>query len=266
MRKEILYSLPVKFPKKASLKKKLVAVVDALRDLPEAVDTGSLFNFDGISKEDRDAKIRELEKQLDDAVYELFELSDEERERIDEVCGLGLDLFYRGMGSTAVMPLDWPDALPPLGRKADLSNGLAAQNEICGYLATFIDLWEPQLQDQAGQFRWRIVRPGGASTMLAAIFQSETAASPLPPPEQTDEQTWAEILVRLSDNSRQPTTARRVYIDGLIRVVTDEDVVIIKRNERRLWTKSSARDDAEATMVMAMELGQQEGQREGAHG
>jgi type I restriction-modification system DNA methylase subunit len=266
VKKDVLYSIPVKFPKKASLKKKLVTAVDALRDLPEEAEAGSLFGFVGIPKEERDSKIRELEGQLDEAVYELFELSDEERERIDEVCGLGLDLFYRGMGSAAASPLDWPDTLAPLGRRADLRNGMAIQNEICAYLSTFINLWEPQLEDQAGQFRWRVIRPLGASTMLAAVFQTETAAAPLPPPDQTDDQVWGAILGRLSDSSRQPTKARRVYIDGLIRIVTDEDVVIIKRNERRLWTKSSARDDAEATMVMAMELGQQGGRREGAHG
>jgi hypothetical protein len=262
VKKDVLYNLPVKFPNKTSLRRKLVRAVDALRELPEEAEADSLFGFNGMPKEERDAKIRELERQLDAAVYELFELSDEERERIEEMCGLGLDLFYKGMSSTAVSPIDWPDPQPALGRRADLNDGMVTQNEIGGYLSTFLDLWEPQLRDQAGQFRWRVVRPLGASTMLAAIFQSETTASPLQPPEQTDEQAWLEILSRLSDTSRQPTRARRVYIDGLIRIVTDEDMVIIKRNERRLWTKSSARDDAEATMLMAMELGQ----REAAHG
>ncbi|MFT3880668.1 MAG: hypothetical protein QM703_13515 [Gemmatales bacterium] len=52
----------------------------------------------------------------------------------------------------------------------------------------------------------------------------------------------------------QPVKANRVYIDGLIRLVTDTDMVIIKRNERRHWTSSVARDDAEATMLMVMQL------------
>jgi hypothetical protein len=45
-----------------------------------------------------------------------------------------------------------------------------------------------------------------------------------------------------------------VYVDGLIRVVSDENIVIIKKNERRLWTRSAARDDAEATMVGVMNM------------
>jgi hypothetical protein len=261
--KETLAVIPVRFPKSAAQTNRIIKIVDTLREIPEEAD--SLF-VNGLPKMERDAKIRELEGQLDKAVYDLFELSEEERERIDEICGLGLDLFYRGMDSAAVKPLDWPDTLAPFGRRADLSNSVADQNEIGRYLSTFLDLWEPQLRDQAGQFRWRVVRPLGASTMLAAIFQTETAAAPLPSSAETDEQAWVQILNRLSDSSLQPLQARRVYIDGLIRIVTDEDIVIIKRNERRLWTKSSARDDAEATMVMAMELGQQQSREEEAHG
>lgn len=34
--------------------------------------------------------------------------------------------------------------------------------------------------------------------------------------------------------------------------MSDEGIVIIKKNERRLWTRSSARDDAEATIVRAL--------------
>jgi hypothetical protein len=143
---------------------------------------------------------------------------------------------------------------------------LAAKNEVCQYLSTFIDLWEPQLKDQAGRFRWRVVCPQGASTMLAAIFQSETAKEPLPDPTTTDEQAWLELLGRLGESSRQPTRASRVYIDGLVRVVTETDIVIIKRNERRLWAKSSARDDAGATMLVALELGEEEDRRQGEDG
>ncbi|GAJ20576.1 unnamed protein product [marine sediment metagenome] len=44
----------------------------------------------------------------------------------------------------------------------------------------------------------------------------------------------------------------RIYIEGLERSVTEEEILIIKRNENRLWTKSMAREDAEAMLVKAM--------------
>jgi hypothetical protein len=259
VKKDVLYNLPVRFPNTAPLTKKLVQAVDALRELSEEADVGLPFNGHGLEKAERDRRIRELEANLDEAVFELFELTEEERERVEEVCSIGLDLFYRGMKSTAVKPLDWPDMLPKSGRRQDLSNDQAARNDICRYLTTFIDLWEPQLQEQGGLFRWRVVLPQGSSTMLATILQTEEAKNPLAEPTTTDEQAWGELLHRLDDSTRQPIRARRVYIDGLIRIVTDEDIVIIKRNERRLWTVSVARDDAEATMLMALQLSEANG-------
>jgi hypothetical protein len=257
VKKDVLYSLPVCFPKNATLTKKIVKAVDALRELPCEIQPGTLFHENGLPKDKRDKAVRQLEGKLDEAVFELFDLSEEERDRIEEMCGIGLDFFYRGMQSEAVAALDWPDSMPKVGRAPDLQAGLAAKNEVCQYLATFIDLWDAQLKEQKGQFRWRVIRPLGASTMLAAIFETETVGEPLPDPAPTDEPSWLDLLHRLGESSRQPTLARRVYIDGLVRVVTEMDIVIIKRNERRLWTKSSARDDAEATMLMALQRGEE---------
>lgn len=255
VKKDVIYSLPVRFPKTATLTNKILKVIDALRAIPEEAEEGTLYASHGLPKNERDKAIHALEARLDETVFELFELTEEERERVEDLCGLGLDLFYRGMKSSAVLPLDWPDGLAHLGRSGDLKEELAGATALSCYLQTFLDLWEPQLEDQNGQLRWRIVRPPEASSMMAAIFETETADEKLPDPTNTDEQEWLELLKRLSESTRQPAKAKRVYIDGLIRLVTDSGIVIIKRNERRLWTNSAARDDAEATMVMAMQSG-----------
>ena len=60
----------------------------------------------------------------------------------------------------------------------------------------------------------------------------------------------------MKEHSWQSAGTQRIYIDGMVRVVADTDIVIIKRNERRFWTSSAARDDAEATMLLAMQLGE----------
>lgn len=158
------------------------------------------------------------------------------------------------MKSNAVVPLDWPDRLAHFGRRSDLNVDVAEENEICSYLRTFLDLWEPQLAEQNGRLRWRVVRPKEMSSMMAVILETETAVEPIPRPTNTDQQEWAELLERLDQSGRQPTKSKRVYIDGLVRIVTDSEIAIIKRNEHRLWTRSAARDDVEATMVMAMQL------------
>jgi hypothetical protein len=187
-------------------------------------------------------------------------LTEEERDRVIELCELGLDLYYRGMESVAVQPLDWPDEVPRHGHLSDLQS----QNdeiELGRYIATYMKLWEPHLNDHDGCLRWRIVRPAGASSMLAVIFQTEEKGKPLGEPTTTDDQEWTTILTRLERDSLQPAKANQVYIDGLVRLVTDSDMVIIKRNERRLWTASVARDDAEATMLMVVQMASTNGKK-----
>ena len=251
VKKDVLYSIPVRFPKKAPLLKKILKAVDALREIEPAAMKEGLFQEEGLSPKERAETIRRLEAQLDRAVFDLFELTDEERERITELCGLGLDLYYKGMESEAVQPLDWPDKIARQGYLADLEH--ANGNELAHYLATYVKLWEPHLEDQGGCLRWRIVRPPGASSMLATVFHTQDKGE-RNLPTTSDEQEWIGILGRLSESSLQHARANRVYIDGLIRLVTDADMVIIKRNERRLWTPSVARDDAEATMLMVMQM------------
>lgn len=257
VKKDVLYSLPIRFPESAKLKARITKAVDALRELPDEVQDAGLFPTTGILKPDRDKKIRELESDLDDAVFKLFDLTDGERERILEFCSLELDLFYRGMKSDAVLPIDWPDGFPHFGRREDLDNASVKHNELCKYVATFLDLWEPQLQDQGGRLRWRIIRPNEISSMTAVLFETETPNEPLPPPAKSDEDEWKSLLARLDKSTLMPTRSKRVYIDGLVRIVTDSEIAIIKRNEHRIWTRSAARDDAEAAMVIAIQLNEQ---------
>lgn len=259
--KETLKNIPIRFPTTKVLAKRIENVVDALRELPEAVEEGSLFEEEGLTPAKRLAKIRELEATLDEAVFDLFEFSEEERERIKELCGVGLDLFYRGMESDAVKPLSWPSNIPRLGLMDDLVNGEAA-GELGHYLKTYLRLWEPNLKEQNGRLRWRVVQPSGESPMMAAIFQTESEGDELPVPSSSDQQAWHDALDKVKEQSWQAAGTQRIYIDGMVRVVTDTDIVIIKRNERRLWTASAARDDAEATMLLAMQLGEELGQEE----
>lgn len=253
VKKDVIYDLPVRFPSKSALMRRLVTAVDTLRELPDEAEQGTLFDRDGLPKRKRDEQIRKLEERLDEAVFELFDLSADERQRIAEFCDLDLDLFYKGMKSRAVLPLDWPDGVSRIGRRGDL-DGSVGDGDLSAYLATFLDLWEPQLADQGGTLRWHVVRSPEASLMTAVVFETETPMERLPEPTAADANEWADLLRRFDENTLTPTRSKRVYIDGLVRIITDSAIVIVKRNERRLWTRSAARDDAEATMVMAIQF------------
>ena len=254
--KETLSTIPIRFPQNPEIAQSIERCVDALRELPEAKDAESLFGGNGMSAAQRLARIQELEAELDQSVFDLFDFSEQEKDRVTELCDFGLDLLYQGMKSEAVKPLSWPEGLPRFGTKDDLVDKGEDCFELMRYLSTYLNLWDPYLKEQRGKLRWRIVQPSGDSPMMAAIFQTESNKSPLPPPSDSEEDAWHSALAKIQQNALQAKGTQRVFIDGMIRVVTETDIVIIKRNERRLWTASTARDDAEASMLLTMQLGE----------
>lgn len=258
--KETLKKIPIRFPSNKTQGKRIAKIVDELRDLPEAEEKGTLFDEGGLSADERLAKIRKLEAKVDEAVFDLFEFTKDERERVEELCTMGLDLFYRGMESYAIDRVIWPAEQARFGRMSDL---IGKNEPLSRYLRTYLEVWNPHLADQKGRLFWRIIQAPGDSPLMAAIFQTESEGDAIANPSTSDDQAWHEAITRINANSRQSMGTKRVFIDGLVRVVTDTDMVIIKRNERRLWTPSAARDDAEATMLLAMQLGEVAWESEG---
>jgi UDP-N-acetylglucosamine enolpyruvyl transferase len=68
-----------------------------------------------------------------------------------------------------------------------------------------------------------------------------------------DPRDWQEVLGRLGaalDGQVEST----IRIDGVVRIVSDTYIIVIKRNEARMWTSTAAREDAEATLLQVMAL------------
>ena len=89
--------------------------------------------------------------------------------------------------------------------------------------------------------------------MAAIVFSTQEKKKPLGPVKEPGTAQWHKVLEKLDKTQRAPVS-KRVYIDGVVRAVSDTDIMIIKRNERRLWTRSMAREDAEATLLQAIHL------------
>ncbi len=87
--------------------------------------------------------------------------------------------------------------------------------------------------------------------MVAVIFTTREAGAALPDIPIGDDQEWARVLEQCGNALRQQIS-RRVYVDGVVRAVSNNDIYILKRDEQRLWTRSMAREDAEATLLQAM--------------
>ena len=103
IKRETIERIPVRLPSETKLRERIVSVVRELR----SYDPGKygLFDPHGRSEEAVHAKLTKLEGELDEAVFELYELAESERDLIRDMCRVGLDLLYRGMKSSALKPV-----------------------------------------------------------------------------------------------------------------------------------------------------------------
>jgi hypothetical protein len=237
-----LLGLPIRFPKDPRLEARILGVVDELREHTPQPD-GQL-PFQGAAKAITPSRVRELEVDLDGAVFELYGLGEEEVDLVRDLCDTGMEFFYGRDESEAVKPVLPQMPTPGFGTAESVSDSTLGH-----YLRTFIGGWSSYLGADE-ELRWQVHMPPQSDSMIAAAFTvHEKGDAPQQMP--TEQNEWARVLTTLDKALRQPISSR-IYIEGLVRAVTDDSILIVKRNERRLWTKSMAREDAEATLVQAM--------------
>lgn len=225
--------LPVRYPGDTPLSNRIIKIVEQLS-----------ANGNEINK---------LEYELDEAIFDLYELSLPERDLIRDMCETGLDFLYNGTKSIATDPVF--DKLPFLkqGIIKSIPSSRDKQSRLEGYLYAFLQIWNRELESE-GEFNWRVICSEAKSPMLAVVFSTQQKDVALHRVSGSDIDEWAKVLNRLQNDLLIPYESNRVYIDGMIRAVTDTDIIIIKRNESRLWTRSMAREDAEATLLQAINL------------
>ena len=238
---EILRSLPGALPRSKAREKREGRQRSLQSAAPLFSDDRADNALSEFGRRERDEYIGKLEAKLDDEVFRLFGLSEAERDLVDEMCNLGLDYMYRGRRSKAVAPLRVEADSCRFGGRGELIKCEGIGEELREYIRVFLDLWEPHLTQHKGWFRWRIVLSDSDATMLAIIFSTESTDDQQSVSSDDDQSTWTWILSDLAASCGQLAWARDVYIDGMLRLVTSNDIVIVKRNERRLWTRTAAR-------------------------
>lgn len=256
-------NLPVRLPRDEGLRNRITSIVDELRNLtspPMGVPSGDLFSQDSSGrKEQIESREPALQDELDEAIFDLFELTASERDQVRDMCELGLDLFYKHTNGNATQPLSGNLPRQRYGVLQDVTLEPAPRDSLERYLRAFLRMWNKEMEPDS-EFRWelirhwQVVRPGKNPPMIAVVFSTQYKDKPLPAPNGSDEEEWSKIIQRLSEYSIHNYGSHNIYTDGLVRVVADPDIIVIKRNQQRLWTPSMAREDAEATMLQAMLL------------
>jgi type I restriction-modification system DNA methylase subunit len=233
--------MPIVMPSDADACAELIKVVDELKT--------SNFNVpSNLFDENQTRSPEELVKRLNKAVFELYELNASERDLVSDMCGTGLDFLYQRHASSAIQPLTLPT-----NRGGFAGNTGNTGTEIMQYIQLFLRIWSKDLNSEA-RVEWQLFSSQSGAPLLAVLFtlhdkrESRTAERI----EVTED--WNDVLNLLDKNSRETAGSRKIYIDSFVRLVTDNSILLVKRNEKRFWTRTAARQDAEATQLQAMLL------------
>jgi len=199
-----------------------------------------------------DGELEGLERRLDQLVFDLYQLTAADRDLIRNMCQLGIDFFYNRGNSIAVDRVVLPKELAGTAERLP-----RCQSEgILGYLQVFLEIWNTDLAPEA-ELSWKLISGGSSAPILALLF------SVMPPDDHVeisgDQDAWDKVLTRLANASYVPIDGRQtLYSDTFIRSVGENEILIIKRDELRHWSRSSALEDADATIAQAMRLAEKE--------
>lgn len=239
---ENLEEMPICLPKDTKLRDRIVRIVQELQSLdlkPDGLELGGL---------QARQRVPELEGALDAAVFELYQLTSAERDLVNEMCGIGLDLFYRNQKSDALREVVRPEC--DFGTQAEVSQ---ANDGLSAYLRIFLDRWNKELAP-SGELVWRIASPPSRAPLLAVLFETRYKNTVLPAPPENGTGAWRDVLTKLEQSSRVPVNGSRIFIDTFFRVISEREMLFIKRDERRFWTRTAAREDAESALTHLMNV------------
>ncbi len=225
-----LLQLPIILDKSNPATKKVISIVDKLRSYhPQKKD---ILHPEGTPEKEIEAKRCEWEADLDEAVFDLYGLNEEERDLIRDFCDVTLPFFYKPFDSIGVVPAV---------EKNDLS-------WIEKYIHIFCRRWNVYLGEYE-EMRAE-VHIGAHGNMLAVEFFPSDKGDPwdLDPKNEN----WGYILEEIGKALPQPMGTSQIVLDGMVHVVSDRGVIVIKRNEKRFWTRSLAREDADAAICKRM--------------
>lgn len=225
---EIL-QLPIVLDKNNPATAQIITNVNDLRSYRPKLR--SLLNPRGETQEGIASQRRLWGRQLDEAVFKLYGLSEEHQDLIRDCCEVTLPSFYKPFDSIGSTPV--------------VNDGETSWIE--RYTHIFSRRWQPYLENEE-EMRAE-VHIGSHGHMLAMEFYPADAndAWDLAPKDD-----WGYVLDQLSNTLPTSMGTSQIVLDGVVHVVSDRGIIIIKRNEKRLWTRSLAREDADSTLAKQM--------------
>ncbi|MCY4457953.1 MAG: N-6 DNA methylase [Acidimicrobiaceae bacterium] len=245
--KDIL-QLPIRMAEGgATVTKRISHAVDALVDVTDINSPDYPFDAEA---EAGAQTLQEVLFELDEAVFDLFDATEAERDLVRDFINHSLPLVGR-----KTRWFNQPSVAIETNRRGT-ANDLVESSSSFGldrYLSVFLHRWNRELAP-SGEFTWTAVTSPRAP-MVAVVFKTQELGARVVELSETNDETWRSVLDRLGRALEHPmTVSTRIRAAGTLRSVSDRSIVIAKRNQARLWTASAAREDAEATILQAIDL------------
>jgi hypothetical protein len=226
-----LKELPVVLGIDSPVTARIASIVDKLMEYrPIARD---LLNPNGVEQTEIDALRKRWERELDESVYDLYGLSEEQRDLVRDFCEITLPFFYK--------PLDCSGSSVAIHRE---DPSWIFDN----YINVFARRWNAYLPEDL-EIRAHVFI-GAHETMIGVEFF---------PSDKSDcwslidhDYSWAYVLEQMGENLSYPSSTSQIITEGVVYSVSDDSLIVIKRNEKRFWTRSIAREDAEITLFKRM--------------
>lgn len=219
---------------------RIIVEVDRLRATPPD-DLADLFGPHRPSRRTSRPPAPVPTAELDDAVFDLFEISSPERDLVEDFWAENHDLYWKGASSSALNPIALPATMEGTAEGIE-SPGI--RGHMGRYLEAFLREWNPRLSPTM-EFRWEIAASAGTAKTLAVAFVPIASGS-VPTPEA---RLGFEALLTKCASALGHRVSPSFFVDRVIRVASRTGFVIVKSNMRRHWTASSAREDAEAMFL-----------------
>lgn len=209
---------------------RIISIVRSLRSYnPLAWD---VFHPDGVLESEIEAQRHKWESELDEAVFDLYSLTEDQRDLIRDCCEITLPFFYQPYTCSGSSPALDEDDVYWLQRYADC----------------FTQRWQPYLNhDEVMRADLHI---GASQNMLAMEFYPADVDDLWNLSPKTD--SWSYILEEIGNALPCPMGTSQILLEGIVHIVTDHSIIVIKRNEKRFWTRTLAREDAESTLAKRM--------------
>lgn len=220
--------LPVELTEKKA--DQVIRIIENLLSYQPQVQ--DLIHPDGLPQKEITAQRYEWEKELDEAVFDLYDFAEDQRDLIHDFCEVTLPFFYQPYNSIGAMP-------------AVKGNNTSW---ISNYAERFALRWQPYLNND--EVLRGSLHIGASGNMVAIEFYPADSGDKWDLAPKVD--SWGEILQEIGRSLPRPIGTSQILLDGIVHVVTDNSIIIIKRNEKRFWTRSLAHEDAGSTLAKRM--------------